>query len=151
MSVLRKILCVVVLAMLMVPGVSAKKKETSYSKGNGVVYVFGVSQMLTDSMVYVTNINQVDSLDLEHKTGFLPFRSEFSLQLKEYMEGQLHQQNQTACIYYSKSRKQLAKKFYKIKKRFLDNSYTRLVVIDDAHFRFRHPLDSFVVDTEGDK
>ncbi|MBO4673867.1 MAG: hypothetical protein J5616_05920 [Bacteroidaceae bacterium] len=137
--------------LLMVLGASAKKHPTNFGKGSGVVYLFGVSQELTDSMVYITGINQVDSLDLEHKTGFLPFRSEFSLQLKEYMEGGMHLQNQTTCVFYSKSRKKLAKKFYKIKKRFLDNSYTRLVVIDDTRFRFRHPLDSFVVDTEEKK
>lgn len=132
--------------LLLVLGASAKKRPTNYGKGTGVVYIFGVCQELTDSMVYITNINQVDSLDLERKTGFLPFRSEFSLQLKEYMEGQMHLQNQTATVFYSKSRKKLSKKFYKIKKRFLDNSYTRLQVIDDEHFRFRHPLDAFVVD-----
>lgn len=134
--------------LLMALGVSAKKRPANFGKGNGVVYLFGVCQELTDSMVYITGIHRVDSLDLEHKTGFLPFRSEFSLQLKEYMEGQLHHQNQTASVFYSKSRKKLAKKFYKIKKRFLDNTYTRLVVIDDDRFRFRQPLDSFVVDKE---
>ena len=132
--------------LLMVVGASAKKRPVTFGKGSGVVYIFGVSQELTDSMVYITSIHRVDSLDLEHKTGFLPFRSEFSLQLKEYMEGEMHLQNQTASIFYAKSRKKLAKKFYKIKKRFLDNSYTRLVVVDEERFRFRHPLDSFVVD-----
>ena len=128
-------------------GVWAKKKPTDYyGKGAGKVYIFGVCQQLTDSVVYITNIHEVDSIDLDRKTKFLPFRSEFSLQLKEYMEGKQRLHKQTACVFYSSSRKKLSKKFYKIKKRFLDNTYTKIKIIDDTQFRFRHPLDSFITD-----
>lgn len=122
-------------------GASAKKKPTTeYGKGTGKVYIFGVCQQLTDSVVYITSINMVDSIDLEKKTKFLPFRSEFSLQLKEYMEGKMQKRNQTACVFYSANRKKLSKKFYKIKKRFLDNSYTKVVMLDQERFQFQHPL-----------
>lgn len=124
-------------------GAAAKKKPASYGKGTGKVYLFGVCQQLTDSIVYITDINEVDSIDLERKTKFLPFRSEFSLQLKEYMEGRLQKRYQTACVFYSDKRKKLSKKFYKIKKRFLDNTYTKVVILGHERFKFRHPLDSF--------
>jgi hypothetical protein len=83
---------------------------------------------------------------LAKKTKFLPFRSEFSLQLKEYMEGTLHKDHQTTVVFYSASRKKLSKKYYKIKKRYLDNPYTKIVPIDG--FQFRHPLESFVNEKE---
>ena len=124
----------------------AKQKPTQYGRGSGKVYLFGVSQQLTDSVVYLTFINEVDSFDLAKKTKFLPFRSEFSLQLKEYMEGTLHKDHQTTVVFYSASRKKLSKKYYKIKKRYLDNPYTKIVPIDG--FKFRHPLDSFVNEKE---
>lgn len=124
----------------------AKQKPTQYGRGSGKVYLFGVSQQLTDSVVYLTFINEVDSFDLAKKTKFLPFRSEFSLQLKEYMEGTLHKDHQTTVVFYSASRKKLSKKYYKIKKRYLDNPYTKIVPIDG--FRFRHPLESFVNEKE---
>ena len=124
----------------------AKQKPTQYGRGSGKVYLFGVSQQLTDSVVYLTFINEVDSFDLAKKTKFLPFRSEFSLQLKEYMEGTLHKDHQTTVVFYSASRKKLSKKYYKIKKRYLDNPYTKIVPIDG--FKFRHPLESFVNDKE---
>ena len=120
----------------------AKPKSSSNGRGKGMVYLFGVSQELTDSVVYITFINGVDSLDLERHTKFLPYRSEFSLQLKEYMEGTLNKDHQTTCVFYSPNRKKLSKKYYKIKKRFLDNPYTKIMPIDG--FKFRHPLDSFV-------
>ncbi len=124
----------------------AKQKPTQYGRGSGKVYLFGVSQQLTDSVVYLTFINEVDSFDLAKKTKFLPFRSEFSLQLKEYMEGTLYKDHQTTVVFYSASRKKLSKKYYKIKKRYLDNPYTKIVPIDG--FKFRHPLESFVNEKE---
>lgn len=131
------------LIMLLFPlFVMAKQKPTQYGRGKGKVYLFGVSQQLTDSVVYITYINEVDSLDLMKKTKFLPFRSEFSLQLKEYMEGTLKKDHQTTCVYFSANRKKLSKKYYKIKKRYLDNSYTKIMPLEK--FQFRHPLDSFV-------
>lgn len=134
---------IVLLMMLLLPMLAmAKKKSTQYDRGNGKVYLFGVSQQLTDSVVYITFINEVDSLDLMKKTKFLPFRSEFSLQLKEYLEGTLKEDHQTACVYFATSRKKLSKKYYKIKKRYLDNSYTRIRTLEG--FQFRYPLDSFV-------
>jgi len=122
-----------------------KKKTTVFDKGKGKVFLFGVSQQLTDSIVYITFISELDSLDLQKKTKFLPFRSAFSIQLKQYMEGTLGKDRQTATVFYSDNRKKLSKKYYKIKKRFLDNPYTKIVPLDG--FNFRHPLDSFVKET----
>ena len=134
---------VIALALLLVAlVVVAKPKSSSNGRGKGVVYLFGVSQELTDSVVYITFINEVDSLDLQKHTKFLPYRSEFSIQLKEYMEGTLQKDHQTTCVFFSPNRKKLSKKYYKIKKRFLDNPYTKIMPIDG--FKFRHPLDSFV-------
>ena len=108
------------LIMLLFPlFVMAKQKPTQYGRGKGKVYLFGVSQELTDSVVYVTFINEVDSFDLAKKTKFLPFRSEFSLQLKEYMEGTLKKDHQTTVVFYSNSRKKLSKKYYKIEKKVI--------------------------------
>lgn len=142
---MRKIL-LMTLVMLVALCATAKKKPTVYGKGSGKVYVFGVSQALTDTVVFITTINRVDSLDLERKTKFLPFRSELSLQLKQYMEGQMGLRHQTTCVFYSASRKKLAKKFYKIKKRYLDDKNKRLVMLDDQRFVFKHPLDSNVTE-----
>ena len=137
---------ILAMTLLMALASVAKPKSQTYGKGSGKVYLFGVCQQLTDSIVYITSIQEVDSMDLDKKTKFLPFRSEFSIQLKEYMEGTLQRRYQTACVFYSPKRKKISKKFYKIKKRYLDNSYTRVVMLDEARFRFKHPLDSFSYD-----
>ena len=110
-------------------------------KGKGKVYMFGVSQQLTDTVIYVTSISEVDSIDLEKKTSFLPFRTYFSSQLEDYVSANLSKKKQTAAVFYSTKRSKLAKKLYKVKKYYLDNANNRLVVIDDSKFKFVHPLD----------
>ncbi len=137
---MRRIVLMIVLSVVTLLAM-AKQKPTQYGRGVGKVYLFGVSQQLTDSVVYITIINEVDSFDLAKRTKFLPFRSEFSLQLREYMEGTLKKDHQTTCVFFSKSRKKLSKKYYKIKKRYLDNPYTKIIPIDS--FRFKHPMESF--------
>lgn len=143
---MKKVLLTMMALVLVSLVTMAKGKPTQYGRGKGKVYLFGVCQQLTDSVVYITFINEVDSLDLMKKTKFLPFRSEFSLQLKEYMEGTLKKDHQTPAVFYSTKRKKLSKKYYKIKKRYLDNPYTKIMPIDG--FQFRHPLDSFVNEKE---
>lgn len=120
-----------------------KNAEAAYTKGKGTVYVFGVSQQLGENTVYVTNINRVDSIDLQKRTKFLPYRSEFSIQLKQYLEGTEKLKKQTACVYYNKSRKKLAKEFYKIKKRYLDDKEKKMVIVDNEKFSFSNPYDMF--------
>lgn len=120
-----------------------KRAELAYTKGKGTVYVFGVSQQLGENTVYVTNINRVDSIDLQKRTKFLPYRSEFSIQLKQYLEGTEKLKKQTACVYYNKSRKKLSKEFYKIKKRYLDNKEKKMVMVDNEKFSFSNPFDMF--------
>ena len=119
---------------------SDARKEVSY-KGKGKVYLFGVSHQLTDSVIYITSINEVDSVDLEKKTKFLPNRTSYSYQLENYMKTQLGQSNQTACVFFSTKKQKMSKKFYKIKKRYLDNPNTKIVILDENKFRFVHPLD----------
>lgn len=110
-------------------------------KGTGKIYLFGVSQQLTDSVVYITAIHEVDSIDLEKKTSFLPYRAAFSYQLESFLEDKLYLTNQTSCVFYSEKRKKLSKELYKVKKFYLDNPEKKVVILNDADFKFRHPVD----------
>lgn len=126
----------------------AKKTDitNTFGKGKGTVYIFGVGQMLTDEDVYITGVCQVDSIDLEKKTKFLPFRYEFSIQMKEYLEGKLGLHKQTVSVFFSANRNKISKKFYKVKKRYLDNPDRKVHMVDEKAFEFKHPLDSNIVD-----
>lgn len=113
----------------------------SHVKGKGKVYMFGVCQQLTDTVIYVTSICEVDSVDLEKKTSFLPMRQYFSAQLEDYVKDKFSRNRQTAAVFFSASRKKIGKKFYKVKKYYLDNANNRVVVLDEDKFRFIHPVD----------
>jgi len=104
-----------------------------------VVYVFGVGTNFNDSVIYLTEINDIRALKLQKKTKFLPFRSEFSLQLREYLEGGLGLQNETCCMFYADKRKTLAKRYYKLKKRYLDEGGWRIVIVGQDKFSFKKP------------
>lgn len=110
-------------------------------KGTGKIYLFGVSQQLTDSVVYITAIHEIDSIDLEKKTSFLPYRAAFSYQLESFLEDKLYLANQTSCVFYSEKRKKLSKELYKVKKFYLDNPEKKVVILNGADFKFRHPVD----------
>ena len=106
---------------------------------NDVVYIFGVGTNFNDSTVYLTRITTIDSLRIDKKTGFLPNRVEFSLQMKQYLEGTLGLMNETTCIFFSDKRKKIAKYFYKLKKRYFDEGYKNMIVIDPKDFNFVRP------------
>ena len=122
-----------------------KTKETVnefvMQKTEGKVYVFGVSLMLGDNQVYVTDINEVDSISLQKKTKFLPFRSFFSIQLQQYTEGKLGQVKQTTSVFFDTNKKKLQKRLAKTKQRLLAKPNSVVTTISTDQFHFIHPLD----------
>lgn len=134
----------IAVSLLAVARPKGNNGDDGMRKGKGKVYVFALSQQLTDTLAFITDIQEVDSIDLEKKTKFLPYRSEFSLQFKEYLEGTEKQFRQTACVFFSDNRNKLAKKYAKVKKRYLSNKDIDLIEVDRKKFTFKHPLDSFV-------
>lgn len=113
-----------------------------FVKGKGTVYIFGVGQMLTDENVYMTDIIPVDSIDLDKKTKFLPFRFDFSTQMKVYLEGNLGLKKQTVCVFFSDKKQNLEKKYKKVKKRYDTNPDRTVTVLPSQDFKFVHPLDT---------
>lgn len=124
--------------------VAVKKNEPEFvlTKVPGKkVYIFGVGYHFGDSTVYVTNIEEVDSIALQEKTKFLPYRSEFSLQLRQYLEGMLEKSHMTCCVFFSEKREKLLKTFNKAKSRYLNTPGSMLKIIGEEDFKFKHPLD----------
>ena len=82
-------------------------------KGSKSVYIVGVSVSFTDSLVYFTDINLLDSVLDNNK--LLPERSHYSYQLKNYLENEEGLTNRTCFVYFSNSRKKLQKTINKMK------------------------------------
>lgn len=100
------------------------------------IYIFGFGTRLSDSTVYITDIMELDSALVAKKTEFLVYRSAYTLQFRQYLEGGLGEVNETCCVFFSPKRKKLAKKYYKVKRRYLDNPDKVLKVIGTDDFKF---------------
>lgn len=109
------------------------KKE--YAK---TVYAFGISASFTDTIVYFTDIQVLDSAKLS-KEGFLTHRDLYSYQLKNYVEGNAMQKNSTCMIYFSESQKKLEKEATKILSKYKKSRNAVITRIDIDKFRFTKP------------
>lgn len=108
----------------------------------GKVYVYGSSFEFGDSVVYFSEIIEVDSLTVTKKNKFLPYRSDFSQQFKDKLEGpSCGLKNQTTSVFYSDKKEKLEKTLSKMKKKVLVKQKRQVVTITKENFKFVHPLD----------
>ncbi len=125
-----KILLSVALVFTMCSAFSLKKKDKEKP-----VYAFGVSASFTDTVIYYTNVQLLDSVHLD-KNGFLPQRETYSYQLKNYLEYQRNQPNRMCMIYFSENKKKLDKEFTNLITKYKKNKSIslELLTVDQFHF-----------------
>ena len=127
-----KIVFAIALVFTMCSAFSLKK---GHSKP---VYAFGISASFTDTVVYFTDIQIIDSAKVS-KEGFLAHRELYSYQLKNYLEDNRLQQNSTCMIYFSENRKKLEKEATKILNKYKKNYRMTVSRIDSDKFHFTKP------------
>lgn len=87
--------------------------STMENKKKGM-YIVGVSASFTDSLIYFTDIQFMDSVELG-KDKLLPMRGQYSDQLDAYLEQQKGMENRTCFIYFDKKKQKLEKVIKKMK------------------------------------
>lgn len=87
-----KIFCSLFVVLILCSAFSLKGNKTK------AVYIVGVSASFTDSLIYFTDIQLLDSVKLDNNK-LLPQRSHYSYQLKNYLEGQEGLVNRTCFVY----------------------------------------------------
>ena len=127
-----KILFAIALVFTMCSAFSLKKDHSK------PVYAFGISASFTDTVVYFTDIQILDSAKVS-KEGFLSHRELYSYQLKNYLEDNQLQQNSTCMIYFSENKKKLEKEATKILNKYKKNNRTTVSRIDSDKFHFTKP------------
>ena len=80
------------------------------------VYIAGVSASFTDSLVYFTDVQLVDSVELD-KDKLLPERAQYSEQLESYLKSR-GQKGRTCFIYFDTDKTKLEKNMNKIKEKY---------------------------------
>ena len=82
------------------------------------MYIVGVSASFTDSLIYFTDVQFMDSVELG-KDKLLPMRGQYSDQLDNYLEQNLGLSNRTCFIYFDGKKHKLEKIIKKMKDKYL--------------------------------
>ena len=103
------------------------------------IYVFGLSASFNDSIVYITNIQILDSAWLDEKTHFLIDRNEYSNQFKNYFTSK-GQTQRTCVMVFAEKEKDILKKYSKMKSRYSPSKKNvknfDLRTLDEDDFKF---------------
>ena len=81
-------------------------------------YIFGFASSFNDSIVYFTDIQEIDSAWFTSKSHFLVSRENYSYQLRDYLNS-LGEEHRTCMVMYSTNEKKLIKEWQKLNNRYL--------------------------------
>lgn len=132
MNLTKLIICCGLLSLFALQPVEAKKKVVQKP-----VYMIGVGISLVDSMVFITDMQLVDSVTIEKKTKFLMDRQLYSFQLQHYLEAAYKSGPYVPCVFYSPKRKKMERQYLSLHKRYVQNKDLRMVLVDISQFRFK--------------
>lgn len=105
------------------------------------MYMFGFAASFNDTIVYFTNVIEVDSVWIESKNKFLLGRSTYSHQLRDYLGAAHHMPMRTCIVMYDQKRSNLEKKLIKMKKLYTKSKDgkthfdIRYLADDEFHFK----------------
>lgn len=100
------------------------------------VYMFGVATQFTDSVVVMTDIIAVDSAFV-NKYNMLSERVMYSYQLEAWLERVQKRAGATVAVFWTTDRRKIEKNFLKIRRRYLDDTTSRLLLLQPDEFVFK--------------
>ena len=115
-------------ALMLAANVSAKMLKTSH------MYMFGFSASFKDSVIYVTDIQDVQGVWIEKKSKFLMGRDKYSEQLKTHLTEQLRQNDRVCVVFFNKSKKKAEKKYLKLMKKYKKGYDIRYLNVTEFKF-----------------
>jgi hypothetical protein len=116
-------------------GMSAKEKQVPK------IYAFGFSASFNDSIVYFTDIQEIENVWVQEKSNFLASRENYSYQLRDYLASQ-NQAHRTCIFTYAFDRKHIEKKYVKMKGKYTKKGDfdVRYITAKDFHFTAVEPI-----------
>jgi len=117
---------ILMLGMAMTSNAKDKQKD---------VYLFGFAATFSDSIVYFTEIQRVDSAVLKGKSDFLYSRENYSLQLRDHLK-KMGVSNPTCVTEFATSRKDAEKKYVKLRKRYTKGNRYIIKYVDNTQFEY---------------
>ncbi len=99
------------------------------------VYMYGIATSLMDSVVYVTDIQQLEGAVVNSKNGFLEARSLYSEQLRAFLEQQGGRGNMTCAVCFHEKKHKIQKKHQKLQGQYAKKGII-LKTLKDSEFKF---------------
>jgi len=112
MKILKYILFSLLLAVAMPTEMQAKRMKAPK------MYMFGLSASFQDSIIYMTDVQEVEGVWYDSKTKFLLGRHHYSYQLKDFLANNMQQPNRVCVVMFALTRKEAEKKFIKMRKEY---------------------------------
>ncbi|MBR2359033.1 MAG: hypothetical protein IKJ42_09735 [Bacteroidaceae bacterium] len=114
--------------------------STLYAKGDKpaetqTVYIFGIAASFGDTIVYITDIQEIQGTALVNK-GFLEGRNMYSYQLKSYLENGANLPNRTCTVFFSEKKSKLEKTYAKLKQKYQSDKSISCRMLDAQAFSF---------------
>jgi hypothetical protein len=102
-------------------------------------YMFGFVASFNDSTVYFTDIQEIDSIWVTKKKQYIAGKSNYSYQLRNFFAQQRNLPNRTCVIMGSVKRKDVEKKYAKMKQNYLVKNKGKFDVryLPESEFRFK--------------
>ena len=82
------------------------------------MFMFGFSASFQDSIIYMTDVQEVEGAWYETKSKFLLGRQHYSYQLKDFLANTRQQPNRVCVVMFALTRKEAEKKFIKLRKEY---------------------------------
>ena len=114
---MNKKLTILALFLSIVCGAFAEKAKIKTD-----ISIFGVAISISDSVVYMTDMQEIGKVTVEKKTKFLVDRRENSNQLSAYIS-RTRDGRMTTLVSYNLKKKKAEKRYLKIKERFIKDGY----------------------------
>lgn len=122
---------IVAVCALLVCGVAGAKGKNDLQ----TVYIFGVGAAFGDTVVCFTDIQKLEGKELVKK-GFLQARSQYSYQLKNYLEYNENLPHRTCAIYFSEKKGKIEKAYSKLKAKYEGDKTLFVRTIPSLEFKF---------------
>jgi hypothetical protein len=86
------------------------------------MYVFGFAASFKDSVVYMTEIQDIQKAWYDTKTKFLLGRDNYAAQLKEHFATKMQQRDRVCVVVFAKTMKKAEKKYLKLRKKYIGDA-----------------------------
>jgi hypothetical protein len=138
-----KYFALAIVLMAFMPTHAAKKPETTKA------YLFGFVANFTDSVVYFTDIQEIENITIT-KNKFLKDRESYSDQLRYYFTEKLNMPNRTCIVSFGLTRKKAEKKYVKMRKLYTEKNAGRYDVryITENDFKFQPILPAEIIESD---